>query len=68
MLVRMKVGRDLYYEGELVALDDATAQSWIAAGLAEPALCPDCGAKLEARGWGAVCPECGAKKWEGILR
>lgn len=67
MLVRMKVGRDLYYPGELVTLDDASAQIYISAGVAEPALCPECGAQLEARGWGAICPECGAKKWEGIL-
>ena len=67
MLVRIVHGKDLYYPGELISLDDATAQEWIAAGVAEPAVCPECGAHLEARGWGAICPECGAKKWEGIL-
>lgn len=67
MLVRMKVSRDLYYPGELVALDEETARDWIARGLAGPALCPECGAKLEATGSGVYCPECGAKKWEGIL-
>lgn len=67
MLVRMKVGRNLYYPGELVDLPDSRARDWIARGLAGPALCPECGAKLEATGSGVYCPECGVKKWEGIL-
>ncbi|GEA17474.1 hypothetical protein [Moorella sp. E306M] len=66
MLLQMKTSRDLYYAGELVEVDKNTAAEWIAAGLAEPAVCPECGAQLEARGWGAVCPECGNRKWESI--
>lgn len=82
-LVRMLQGKDLYFPGELIDLPDASAQTYISAGVAELALCPECGAQLEAtgsgvycpecgaqleaRGYGAVCPECGAKKWEGIL-
>jgi tRNA(Ile2) C34 agmatinyltransferase TiaS len=66
VLIRMLKGKDLYYPGELISLDDATAQSWVAAGLAEPALCPECGTMLEPKGYGACCPECGTKKWESI--
>lgn len=67
MLVRITKGKDLYYPGELVALDDATARDYISAGVAEPATCPECGALLEAQCWGVVCLECNAKKWESIL-
>lgn len=62
MLVRITKGKDLYYPGELVSLDDATAQAYISAGVAEPARCPECGGQLEATGSGVYCPECGAKK------
>lgn len=61
MLVRMKVGRDLYYHGELVSLDDASARDYIAAGVAEPALCPECRAQLEDAGCRVYCPDCGYK-------
>lgn len=67
MLVRIIAGKDLYYPGELVSLDDASAQAYISAGVAEPALCSECGTQLEARGWGAVCPECGNRKWESVV-
>lgn len=66
MLVRITCGKDLYYPGELVSLPRHVAETYISAGVAEPALCPECEAQLEARGWGAVCPECGNKKWESI--
>ena len=66
MLVRMVQGKDLYYPGELVDLSDPRAQDWIVAGVAESALCLECGAQLEARGYGACCPECGERKWESI--
>lgn len=64
MLVRMKVGRDLYYPGELVALDDASAQAYISAGVAEPALCPECGAQLEDAGCAIYCQDCGYRRWK----
>ncbi|MEW8957853.1 MAG: hypothetical protein AB2448_01885 [Moorella sp. (in: firmicutes)] len=67
MLVKIIAGKDLYYPGELVSLDDATARDYISAGVAELARCPECGGQLEATGSGVYCPECGAKKWEGIL-
>lgn len=66
MLVRMLVGKDLYYPGELISLDDDTAKNWVAEGYAAPAVCPECGAVLEAKGYGACCPKCWLKKWEKI--
>ena len=64
MLVRIIKGKDLYYPGELVALDDATAQTYISAGVAEPATCPECGAQLEDAGAAVYCRECGYRKWK----
>lgn len=62
MLVRMIRGKDLYYPGELVSVDEETAQYWIAQGYAEPALCPECGWQLEDAGCRAYCDECGYKQ------
>lgn len=59
MLVKIIAGKDLYYPGELVALDDATAREYISAGVAEPAVCPECGAQLEARGAGCIAGSAG---------
>lgn len=63
-MVRMRVSRDLFYPGELVTVDTATAQEWIAAGLAEPARCPDCGGQLEDAGCAVYCPSCGLRRWK----
>lgn len=60
----MKVSRDLYYAGELVSVNADTAQEWIAAGLAEPAMCPDCGGQLQDAGCAVYCAECGLRRWK----
>ncbi|SMB97919.1 hypothetical protein SAMN00808754_2026 [Thermanaeromonas toyohensis ToBE] len=64
MLVRMKVSRDLYYAGELVTVDENTAQEWNSVGLAEPARCEECGGQLEDAGCAVYCPECGLRRWK----
>lgn len=64
MLVRITKGKDLYYPGELVALDDASAQAYISAGVAEPARCPECGSQLEDAGSAVYCRECGYRRWK----
>ncbi|GFN21867.1 hypothetical protein [Thermanaeromonas sp. C210] len=56
MLICMKASRDLYYVGEFITIDAATVKKWIAAGVAEPALCPECGSQLEAAGMPGVLP------------
>lgn len=61
MLVRIIRGKDLYYPGELVSLDDASAQTYIAAGVAEPALCSECGSQLEDAGCRVYCSDRGYK-------
>ncbi len=61
MLVKMVCGKDLYYPGEIINLPDARAKDWIAAGLAEWALCPECGGELKDAGCRVYCPECGYK-------
>ena len=62
MLVRMINGKDLYYPGELVDISEEYAQKWIAAGVAQPATCPDCGAQLQDAGCRAYCDNCGYKQ------
>jgi len=64
MLVKMKVGRDLYYPGELVTLDDASAEAYIAAGVAEPVLCPECRAQMEDAGCAVYCRKCSYRRWK----
>lgn len=61
MLVKIRKGKDLYYPGELVSLDDAFARDYISAGVAESALCPECGGPLEDAGCRVYCPDCGYK-------
>ncbi|MGI6286736.1 hypothetical protein SEF58_13140 [Neomoorella humiferrea] len=61
MLVKMLEGKDLYYPGELIALNEETARDWIARGLAKPALCPECGSQLEDAGCRVYCSDCGYK-------
>lgn len=65
MLIRMKISRDLFYPGELVTVDDVIAREWIAAGLAEAAMCPDCGGQLEDAGCAVYCDQCGLRRWKG---
>ena len=66
MLVKMILGKDLYYPGEIISLPEPRAQDWIAQGYAEPALCPECGGQLQDAGCRAYCDNCGYKqnlKW-----
>jgi uncharacterized Zn finger protein (UPF0148 family) len=64
VLIRITRGKDLYYPGELISVEEATAQEWFAQGLAEPATCPDCGSQLEDAGCRVYCPDCGLRKWK----
>ena len=62
MLVRIIKGKDLYYPGELISLPRHVAETYISAGVAEPALCPECGWQLEDAGCRVYCDECGYKQ------
>ena len=64
MLVRMINGKDLYYPGEIVDISEEYAQKWIAAGVAQPATCPECGVQLEDAGCAVYCRECGYRRWK----
>ena len=58
----MLKGKDLYYPGELVDVNEEHAKKWIATGVAEPATCPECGARLEDAGCRVYCDGCGYKQ------
>lgn len=64
MLVRMIVGKDLYYPGELADISEEYAKKWIAAGVAQPATCPECGARLEDAVSAWYCKNCGYRRWK----
>lgn len=64
MLVKMLKGKDLYYPGELVDLPTHVAQTYISAGVAEPAVCPECGGQILDAGSAWYCRNCGYRRWK----
>lgn len=64
MRVRMKVGKDVYYAGEITDLPANTAMWWIQAGYAEEVKggCPECGAPVPHEGGCISCYQCGWSK------